>query len=152
LQNVLAEFDGTVILVSHDRYLIDALASQIWEIDKDEAILRLFEGTYSEYRARRDACWELDAEAEERRSQKKEAFRKARAAKNREIAEERRRKARLAELENRIRELEQELDTLGGQLADPPPDRAEVQRIGKAYMQAERDLETVMEEWEKIPK
>jgi ATP-binding cassette subfamily F protein 3 len=35
LQNVMADFDGTIILVSHDRYLIDALGTQIWEIIKN---------------------------------------------------------------------------------------------------------------------
>ena len=150
LQNVLAEFDGTVILVSHDRYLIDALATQIWEIDKSDSVLRIFEGTYSEYRRHKEAAVTEDPEAEEARSRKKEAYRKARAAKNREIAEERRRRERVAELEARIRQLEEELETLGRQLANPPPDRGEVHRIGEDYMRAESNLEIVMEELEKL--
>jgi ATP-binding cassette subfamily F protein 3 len=150
LQNVLAEFDGTVILVSHDRYLIDALATQVWEIDKEQAVLGVFEGSYSEYRSHKEAAATEDAEAEEARTRKKEAYRKARAAKNREIAEERRRKVRQAELEARIHELEAELETLGSQLAHPPADRAEVQRIGEAYMRAESNLEIVMEEMERF--
>ncbi|MGB9673944.1 MAG: ribosomal protection-like ABC-F family protein, partial [Anaerolineales bacterium] len=32
LQAVLADYNGTILLVSHDRYLIDALATQIWEV------------------------------------------------------------------------------------------------------------------------
>ena len=147
LQNVLADFGGTVILVSHDRYLINALATQIWEIDKGGRALKVFEGTYGDYRVHKTAeAMTTDPGAEERRSRKREAFRTARAAKNREIAEERRRKARLEELEARMRRLEEELDTLGRQLANPPPDRAKVQRLGEAYMRAERDLEAVMEE------
>ncbi len=31
LQDVLDAYDGTILLVSHDRYLIDRLASKIWE-------------------------------------------------------------------------------------------------------------------------
>ena len=69
---------------------------------------------------------------------------------NREIAEERRRRARMAELEARIRELEEELETLGRQLANPPPDRAELHRIGEDYMRAESNLEIVMEEMERL--
>ena len=34
LQAVLADFSGTILLVSHDRYLIDALATQIWELTR----------------------------------------------------------------------------------------------------------------------
>ncbi|MEJ2446515.1 MAG: ATP-binding cassette domain-containing protein, partial [Anaerolineales bacterium] len=48
LQNVMADYDGTVILVSHDRYLIDALGTQIWEIDPEGVCLEVFKGTYSE--------------------------------------------------------------------------------------------------------
>jgi len=32
LQAVLTSYPGTILLVSHDRYLINTLASQIWEI------------------------------------------------------------------------------------------------------------------------
>ncbi len=48
LQEVLERFDGTILLVSHDRYLIDRLATQIWHIDGDE--LRVFAGSYAAYR------------------------------------------------------------------------------------------------------
>ncbi len=50
LQRVLTEFGGTILLVSHDRYLIDAMASQVWEVVPNERRLRTFKGTYSEYR------------------------------------------------------------------------------------------------------
>ena len=50
LQTMLGKFDGTILLVSHDRFLIDALASQIWEVLPDQAQLRIFEGGYSEYK------------------------------------------------------------------------------------------------------
>ncbi|MDZ4159185.1 MAG: ABC-F family ATP-binding cassette domain-containing protein, partial [Anaerolineaceae bacterium] len=55
LQAILAEFPGTILLVSHDRYLIDALATQIWEVLPDESALRVFKGSYSEYRAVRQS-------------------------------------------------------------------------------------------------
>src|SRR5215510_12669041 len=48
LQSVLDSYQGTILLVSHDRYLIDALATQIWEIDPDESHLTAFNGTYSQ--------------------------------------------------------------------------------------------------------
>ncbi|MFN2134926.1 MAG: ribosomal protection-like ABC-F family protein [Candidatus Promineifilaceae bacterium] len=47
LQGVLADFDGTIILVSHDRYLVNRLAGQIWEIEDGE--LHIFKGSYEEY-------------------------------------------------------------------------------------------------------
>ena len=54
LQDVLAAFNGTILLVSHDRYLIDALATQVWDLQADG--LTIFEGTYREYLATRVAA------------------------------------------------------------------------------------------------
>ena len=52
LQEVLEEFNGTILLVSHDRYLIDRLARQIWALEEGE--LRVYPATYQEYMALRD--------------------------------------------------------------------------------------------------
>ncbi len=56
LEQVLEAYQGTVLLVSHDRYLIDALGTQVWEIDPDDSRLIVFKGTYSELRAQREAA------------------------------------------------------------------------------------------------
>lgn len=47
LQSVLESFDGTILLVTHDRYLIDRLATQIWELK--EGMLEVFHGSYQEF-------------------------------------------------------------------------------------------------------
>lgn len=49
LEQVLEKYDGTIILVSHDRYLIDAIATQIWEINPKQQALRVFNGDYTRY-------------------------------------------------------------------------------------------------------
>ena len=53
LQEGLEQFGGTLLLVSHDRYLVDRLATQIWEIDAGR--LRVFPGPYQEYLGARAA-------------------------------------------------------------------------------------------------
>jgi ATP-binding cassette subfamily F protein 3 len=150
LQNVLAEFEGTVILVSHDRYLIDALANQVWEIDKEAASLKVFEGTYNEYRAQQEPRTAGVSDTKPERSPGTAEFKRARAAKNREVAEARRWKARLAQLEDGIAALEEELTGLTRLLADPPEDRMEVVRLGEEYSRAQSELEALMAEWEKL--
>jgi ATP-binding cassette subfamily F protein 3 len=47
LQAVLEGFDGTILLVSHDRYLVDRLATQIWELR--DGHLHIFEGGYNDF-------------------------------------------------------------------------------------------------------
>ena len=88
------------------------------------------------------------------RLQKGEAFRKARAAKNREIAEERRARAaelkrqkRLAEVEAGISSLEEKLAHLRGSLANPPAGRDEIHRLADEYMKAEHEMEALLQEW-----
>ncbi len=54
LEAVLDDYAGTILLVTHDRYLIDALGTQIWEVEPDESTLTLFEGTYSQRRVERE--------------------------------------------------------------------------------------------------
>ncbi len=56
LQEVLEHFDGTILLVSHDRYLIDRLATQIWELKGGR--LEVFGGTYQQYLAAHGAAVE----------------------------------------------------------------------------------------------
>ncbi|MBE2271131.1 MAG: ABC-F family ATP-binding cassette domain-containing protein, partial [Anaerolinea sp.] len=49
LQEALEAFEGTILLVSHDRYLIAELATQIWQID--DGRLTVFKGSYAEFAA-----------------------------------------------------------------------------------------------------
>jgi ATP-binding cassette, subfamily F, member 3 len=51
LQEVLESFEGTILLVSHDRYLVDRLATQIWNLEAGH--LQVFEGDYQEFLASR---------------------------------------------------------------------------------------------------
>jgi len=150
LQNVMADFDGTIILVSHDRYLIDALGTQIWEILKDESRLEVFKGTYSEYRVFQDFQGVSDEVQEGSRSQSALNFQEERAAKNRALAEERRRATRLAEVEMRVTELENQLSDIGAQLANPPKNPDEVLRLGDDYVEIQNELEALIAEWEQL--
>lgn len=54
LQAALEAFNGTILLVTHDRYLIRALASQVWVISPDEGTLTAHRGGFDEFeKARR---------------------------------------------------------------------------------------------------
>ncbi len=57
LQSVLEQYDGTLIVVSHDRYLVNKLATQIWSIREGQ--LHVYDGGYGDYLEKR----ELEREA-----------------------------------------------------------------------------------------
>jgi ATP-binding cassette subfamily F protein 3 len=146
LQDVLSGYSGTILLVSHDRYLIDALATQIWEIEPDESTMRVFEGTYSQYRAQREAeaaAAKSEAEAQPRDN----GSQKSRLTVS---PEERQRRLRLNEVEERITALEESLETLSQQLETPPPDPQKVQRLGQEYVRVQNELDRLMSEWESL--
>lgn len=51
LEEVLSEFEGTLLFVSHDRYFIDSLATKLWVID--DGVLIPYMGNYTDYRTRK---------------------------------------------------------------------------------------------------
>jgi ATP-binding cassette subfamily F protein 3 len=147
LQDVLAEFSGTILLVSHDRYLIDALATQVWEIDEEHSRLRIFKGDYSEYHQTLEA--EREAEKAALAAQREQAQPKARPA-SRSTNEERRRLARIREVEEQITALEEQLRSLSLQLENPPTDAGKVQKLANDYNRVQKEVEALMDEWEKL--
>ena len=143
LQTVLAEFKGTILLVSHDRYLIDALATQIWEIFPEAKTMRVFKGTYSKYHEQLQ-LERLQAEASLEPSPKT----------NRKVSTrvkgESRRKFRLQEIESRITDLDLQLSDLSRQLENPPAESDVVQQLGEDYVEIQNEINALLAEWEQL--
>ena len=144
LQEVLASYQGTIMLVSHDRYLIDALGSHIWEIEPDAFYMQAFKGTYSEYRAQQETQQTAKQESvrKEYRTKKRTATRSSTA--------ERKRRAHLKEIEERITDLEARLSTISRSLENPPPDQEQVEKLGLEYVLVQEKLESLLGEWEEL--
>jgi ATP-binding cassette subfamily F protein 3 len=145
LQEVLDSFQGTILLVSHDRYLIDALATQIWEIDEAKGILRTFKGSYSQYHLQLEAERLAEKEASQDISTVKELPRKPIVS-----AEDKRKRLRLKDVEMLIDQLEADLTALGHRLENPPKDAVKVQKLGIEYVRLQKELEGLMDEWGKL--
>ena len=148
LQEVLQNYEGTILLVSHDRYLIDRLASQVWEIDEDRRVLTVFKGTYSEYRTAQQAG--AGPVEDEDGAAERVAHAERKKQRNKSQAEERRTKERIQELEALIHTLEEQLATLGKKLENPPADPGIIQQWGNAYTETEARLNDLLGEWEKL--
>jgi len=160
LQAILADYGGTILLVSHDRYLIDALATQIWEVVPSESSLRMFEGAYSEYKAARlaEAVRKPAAAAQvrpaldgDRGLPRTAAGQKVgngpRPGNGPSKMEQRRRQQRIVALEAEITRLEKELQAITQQLENPSSDLGRIQRLGQEYTRLHALLEDRMEEW-----
>jgi ATP-binding cassette subfamily F protein 3 len=144
LQGLLSDYAGTILLVSHDRYLIDGLASQVWEVLPSDKVLRVFTGTYSEYKASRDAEKTLKLEM-------KSAQKTARAEKEpggMSKNERQRLKKQVNTLEDEIAALETQLAAISRQLETPGVEPGDVQKLGQDYVRIEGEMEAKLKEWE----
>jgi len=150
LQSVLSEFQGTILLVSHDRYLIDGLATQVWEVDPDEAILRVFDGTYTEYRLAREAQ-EAEKQAQVQQSaQVSKDQPTSRAPRSINTNKERQRRQRLVDLENEVAALEAQIRQITHKLENPPAEAGLVNKLAHEYEKIQNQLEQSMMEWAQL--
>jgi len=150
LQSVLDSYKGTILLVTHDRYLVDALATQIWEINPDESQMTTFDGTYSQMKEEREKEVARSSAQQAEKVDPRNLNIEARRAKSKETKEERRRIAQLQELENKITELESTLANLGAQLESPFVKPDEVRKIGTEYERVQREMDEKLDEWERM--
>ena len=140
LQDVLADFDGTLLLVTHDRYLVDALATHIWAIEDNQIVV--YDGNYSEFMAVRTA-------AKARAEVKIEPIRAVQApTKTKPDKAARQRQKRATELEAAIADLETRLTDLAHQLERAKLDQ--VAALGTEYTDAEQQMQALIEEWAEV--
>ena len=151
LEQVLEAYEGTILLVSHDRYLVDALATQVWEIKPDESTLSIFKGTYSQMRDERDRLEALGTQ-DETNLRQVEAPRKPVTGRDPGIKEERRRLARLQELENLIANLELRLAEISRNLENRLVSPSEVVKLGNEYQIVQKEMDLKLTEWESLQK
>ncbi len=150
LQAVLSEFQGTILLISHDRYLIDALATQIWSVQPGS--MTVFKGSYQEYIAVRDgkvlaATPTAAAKALARPTAAQKPTKPAQP-----MMSAREREKRTAAIEEQIHNLEIKLVQLSGDLgaASQAGQVNRVRELGETYAAAQAELDTKMNEWEAL--
>ena len=145
LQSIMADFNGTILLVSHDRYLIDVLGTQIWEVQPEDKSLAVFEGTYSEYRSAVQAKAQAEAAqlAESVPAETERTRPRASGMNNRQ----RQRLKQLEKLEAEIAHLEHELGELTRCFEDPPEDPGAIQELSRDYEAIQRKMDRKLDEW-----
>lgn len=155
LEDALAEFGGTIILVSHDRYLLNKVASRIIEIKHDEA--NSYEGNFDAYSEAVNAARQLkmQSEAEIKRTEEEKAYKENKARQYRSKEQ----RAADAQKRNRIRELEKEIEDtevlifeLENAISDPEiaSDYSKMSEKCKELEEAKTALDQKMDEWAEL--
>lgn len=155
LEDALAEFGGTIILVSHDRYLLNKVASRIIEIKHDE--VNSYEGNFDAYSEAVNAARQLkmQSEAEIKRAEEEKAYKENKARQYRSKEQ----RAADAQKRNRIRELEKEIEDtevlifeLENAISDPEiaSDYSKMSEKCKELEEAKTSLDQKMDEWAEL--
>ncbi len=146
LKQALAAFDGTLVVVSHDRDFLDGLVNKMYEFRDGKVTEHL--GTVSEFLEKRriENLQELERKCapavQPACTQQKKAFEENRQA----VREDRKRKSRVAFLEKEISSLESKMKEIELVLS-APKEGDDIMELTRSYLELKRELDARTEEW-----
>ena len=148
LKQALKAFDGTLIVVSHDRDFLDGLVDKMYEFRDGRVTEHL--GSVSDFLARRkiENLQELERKVAPQKqvSEQKEVQKQAVEQKRQEVKMDRKKKNRISYLECEIGKLEQKMADIEKILSSPGPDD-DIMELTRDYLECKRDLDAKTEEW-----
>jgi ATP-binding cassette subfamily F protein 3 len=145
LEEILSGYDGTMIFVSHDRYFVDALATQLWVLEDGQIAAHV--GNYSTYRLRRQQA-ELAAQAQSARealalqSATRERVSSAARPTRRSVEQI---ETEIAALEARVAQIELALDD-----ASAAADVARITELAAEYESMQARVDHLYNEWQEL--
>ena len=155
LKQALKSYDGTLIIVSHDRDFLDGLVDKLYEFRDGKVKEHL--GGVQEFLERRklENLSELERHykpVEEKPAeviQKKEEAKQEYQAQKYVSKEEKKIRNRISFLEKGIEQIENKMKEIEAVLMNPGPGD-DVMELTRAYLEQKRELDFKMEEWEKL--
>ncbi len=161
LAAALADYEGTLVTISHDRYFLDGIINRVWEVNA--GTVKEYVGSYSDYRwaKSREAETAAGALAESAEPEKSSASKKDKERKRQEAEARNQRYRRLKPLQDRLKEVERKLEsviqekqTVETQLADSSlyEDNRKSDRVATLDRQKElaQEESTLMAEWDQL--
>ena len=155
LKQALKAYDGTLIIVSHDRDFLDGLVDKLYEF-RDGRVKEHLGGvqefldrrkveTLNELERHYKPVAEKPAEVVERKEEAKQEYQ----AQKYISKEEKKIRNRISFLEKGIEEIENKMKEIESVLMNPGPGD-DVMDLTRAYLENKRELDFKMEEWEKL--
>ncbi|MFY0625580.1 MAG: ABC-F family ATP-binding cassette domain-containing protein [Reichenbachiella sp.] len=149
LIQALQQYQGTFVLVSHDRHFVKEVANKIWWIEDQE--IKEYPGTYDEYVywSEKNQNKKTSQSIKTETKPKKEKTKKARNVDQDKISKL---KKELSKLESNIEKLEKEESRLENELGNPDNfnDLVKLQDIDREFHKVKTELESKNEEWESL--
>ena len=166
VEEALKSFDGTILLVSHDRYLVNQVAGRIWAVENGR--VTDYKGNFDFYKEEKAKRAQMAVEADPRPVPKAEVKARPEQAKPAEVKPQARAAAgkqerkpaysqaeaekKLPQVELKIREYEALQKVLSAQIADPAnqQDLATSTRLAEEYAENDKVLDGLMAQWEAL--
>jgi ABC-type multidrug transport system ATPase subunit len=138
IEEALADYEGALIFVSHDRYFVDSFATRIWELENQK--IRDFPCDYQKYRSIKEhEAMQRPAAAPAPKKEKKEK------PKNTYGLDK-----QLAKLEREIAKQEELVASYDDQIAAAATDFQELSRLMEEKSAADEALAALYEQWETL--
>lgn len=157
LEDVLSGYQGTILLVSHDRALLRALTTRVWVLH--ERHVTDFPGSFAEWEEvaqERAHAASVAAQEEEalRRLHEKQATRRSQPVQGKGKKTERDGKRRIESAEKKVEDLEAQVTAVMRQLEDPElyvnsAGQGRAVTLGKELETVRRELDRAIDEWTK---
>jgi ATP-binding cassette subfamily F protein 3 len=153
LEDAIERYEGTVLLISHDRALLQALCTRIWHLDKGK--ITDYDGSFTEWEEDRDEK-KRQASAAHREAEARKAKAKVAAkpeGEKKQQSELRTARRALEQAEMRVQQLEREAEAKSDELADPalynkPEGNAQAAKIAKDLEGIRGRLKQAFTAWE----
>ena len=147
IESAVDQFEGTLLIVSHDRYFVNRFASRIWELDNGR--LRSFDCGYEKYRFIREREEEA-AQQEQARQREAEKAERDEKTEKKPARRDGRIERRMNVLERDIAKLEQQLDALDAQMEENASDYVRLGELEEQKNALQAQMDALYEEWEQL--
>jgi ATP-binding cassette subfamily F protein 3 len=146
LVQALQQYEGTLLLVSHDRHFITQVANKIWYIEDKE--IKEYPGTYKEF----EWWWAKNNKGQETAKKDDKPTEKKQNNKPKTNTEVQQSTKELKQVEKDIESLESNIKLLETQMADPQiyENPQEYDKVNIDYNLKKEELEKLMEKWEEL--
>lgn len=148
LKQALKSFDGTIVVVSHDRDFLDGLVDKMYEFRDGHVTEHL--GSVTDFLAKRkiENLQELERKMEPQKavSEQKIVQKQNVELRKQEVKMDRKKKNRISYLECEIEKLEQKMKDIESVLS-APGEGDDIMELTRSYLEFKRDLDAKTEEW-----
>ena len=148
LKQSLKSFDGTIVVVSHDRDFLDGLVDKMYEFRDGHVTEHL--GSVTDFLAKRkiENLQELERKMEPQKaiSEQKVVQKQNVELRKQEVKMDRKKKNRISYLECEIEKLEQKMKDIESVLS-APGEGDDIMELTRSYLEYKRDLDAKTEEW-----